>query len=160
MSLVKESITLRKARVEDAERLTKIAMHAKAHWGYSPEFMRAATMELTVLPENISDESCQYYVAIAGDLSIGFYALEKPSMDAIELGAMFVEPGWIGKGVGKIMMRHATSVAMTTGAKKLIIQSDPYAEGFYQAAGGRVTGKRESDSIPGRYLPILEISLV
>jgi hypothetical protein len=45
------------------------------------------------------------------------------------------------------------------GAKQLIVQSDPYAEHFYVAAGGVVTGTRESASIPGRYLPTLAIEL-
>ena len=40
-----------------------------------------------------------------------------------------------------------------------MIQSDPNAEGFYLAAGAKNIGVRESASIPGNQLPLLEIVL-
>ena len=72
---------------------------------------------------------------------------------------MFVEPAFIGRGFGRLLMEHAKSIAAEMGAKQLIIQSDPYAARFYAAAGGVVTGTRESASIPGRHLPTLAIDL-
>lgn len=41
----------------------------------------------------------------------------------------------------------------------MIIQDDPNAEAFYLAAGGVRTGDRESDSIPGRFLPLFVIDV-
>ena len=152
-------ISIRVAKPEDAANLTRIAMQSKAHWGYSAEFMQAAQAELTVLPEDILDPDSHYRVAIHENKPIGFYALSMQAGNSIELDAMFVSPPVIGTGVGSMMIKHAKKVAAGLGAVILTIQSDPFALGFYQNAGGRITGESESESIPGRYLPTLEIPL-
>ncbi len=152
-------IMMRPAVSEDAASLTSIAMHSKAYWGYSSEFMRSAEAELSVKSRDILDPDVYYWVAIGEDIPLGFYALSKSSGSDIELDAMFVTPEAIGRGIGKKMMAHAKKAAVKLGAVRLIIQSDPSAAAFYQKAGGVITGKRESESISGRFLPILEIAL-
>lgn len=42
---------------------------------------------------------------------------------------------------------------------RLVCQSDPFAEGFYLAMGMSRIGERASASIPGRKLPLLEMTL-
>jgi Acetyltransferase (GNAT) family. len=101
----------------------------------------------------------RFFVLETAQRVVGFYALKRLSEAETELEAMFVEPAFIGSGCGRQLMEHAKAVAAALGAKQLIIQSDPYAERFYAAAGGVVTGTRESASIPGRYLPTLAIDL-
>lgn len=115
--------------------------------------------ELSVTTDDIKDCKTHYFVATLGSIIAGFYALGELPGTEIELDAMFVEPDLIGSGVGKAMMHHARKSAALLGAARMIIQSDPNAEGFYRAAGGRLTGERESESIPGRFLPTLEIFL-
>ena len=44
--------------------------------------------------------------------------------------------------------------AAAAGAGRMVIQSDPHAEGFYLHMGARRVGERASDSIPGRVLPL------
>ena len=41
----------------------------------------------------------------------------------------------------------------------MIIQGDPNAKNFYLKVGGKLTGERESASIPDRYLPVFTIDL-
>lgn len=41
----------------------------------------------------------------------------------------------------------------------LVIQSDPSAEGFYRVRGAQRVGERESASVAGRWLPLLELVL-
>ena len=152
-------IEIRQAEKSDAEAFSRLAFRSKAYWGYSSEFMQAAKAELTVSAEDIESKSNYYYSAIFGKDITGFYVLERLTNEIFELGAMFVEPDSIGKGVGKAMMNHAKARATSLGATSITIQSDPNAKAFYISSGGVVTGESPSESIPGRYLPTLEISL-
>ena len=70
-----------------------------------------------------------------------------------------VEPEQIGRGVGGALIAHARERARQLGGARLIIQGDPHAEGFYLAAGGKKSGSRESESVPGRRLPLFVIDL-
>jgi GNAT superfamily N-acetyltransferase len=90
---------------------------------------------------------------------VGFYAIECQSSEEAELEALFVEPEFIGRGIGRMLIEHAKQKTAALGIARLIIQGDPNATDFYEAAGGVYTGQRESTSIPGRFLPIFTISL-
>ena len=89
----------------------------------------------------------------------GFYSLEPISTDTVELGHLFVQPEAIGAGHGRALLTHACEAARERGYATLLIQGDPNAEAFYRAAGAQNVGSRKSASIPGRELPLLEISL-
>jgi len=154
-----KSVTIRQAVLDDAEILSNLAIRSKAHWGYSREFMQACIDELSVSPAHIEDNDFHYMVAVVDEKIVGFYELEDISGDEIELGALFVEPDHIGTGVGKALIESAKHHAVTLGASKLNIQGDPNAERFYRKAGCEPTGSKESESIPGRFLPTFQILL-
>ncbi|MCC5886784.1 MAG: GNAT family N-acetyltransferase [Gammaproteobacteria bacterium] len=154
-----ETIVLRPAQVEQASLLSELALRSKAHWGYSSAFMQACRVELEVSASDICDPARRYVTAEADGLVAGYYALEQLSPDECELEALFVEPRHIGRGVGRQLIEHAKSEARRWGARTLVIQGDPNAVTFYLAAGGVAVGERESDSIPGRYLPVFRIEL-
>jgi GNAT superfamily N-acetyltransferase len=150
---------IRPARVDEARLLSDLALRSKAHWGYSPEFIERCREELSYSEEQLLAERMRFFVIESEQRIAGFYALRRLSATEIELEAMFVEPAFIGQGFGRVLIEHAKSVAAAMGAKQVIVQSDPYAERFYVAAGGIVTGTKESASIPGRYLPTLAIEV-
>jgi GNAT superfamily N-acetyltransferase len=150
---------IRPARVEEASLLSDLALRSKAYWGYSAEFIERCREELSYSEEQLLAEHMRFFVIESAQRIAGFYALERLSATEIELEALFVEPAFIGQGFGRLLMEHAKSVAAGMGARQVIIQSDPYAEHFYVAAGGVITGRRESASIPGRYLPTLAIDV-
>ena len=154
-----DDIAIRPARADEARVLSTLAYRSKAYWGYSSEFMAACREELTYSPDTIDEARFEFFVADAGGEVIGFYALERLSSETVELEALFVEPAYIGHGVGRALIEHAEQRAVDAGARSMIIQGDPNALAFYQAAGGIVIGERESASIPGRYLPLLEVKL-
>lgn len=150
---------IREAVPDEAICLSSLAIRSKAHWGYSVEFMEACTDELTVSPTHIESSDFHCVVAIIEKEIVGFYALEGRSGFEIELAALFVDPGHIGTGIGKALMDRAKHHASNLGAHKLNVQGDPNAVRFYRAAGGVPTGNKESGSIPGRFLPMFQISL-
>lgn len=152
--------SIRAARVEEAGALSALAFRSKAHWGYSQAFMEACRAELTYSASDLGSIRLSFLVAesSSGDL-VGFAAVEQLSETEFELEALFVEPEWIGKGAGRVLMAHAKTAATSKGGRRLEIQSDPHAQPFYEAAGGVVVDWRESGSIPGRLLPVLQVEL-
>lgn len=140
--------------------MSNLAIQSKAYWGYSTEFMKACENELVITKNKLGNNKFLYMVAENNGEKLGFYALEKISKSEFELEALFVKPEHIGLGIGKALLAHAKKVAVQMGAAALTIQGDPNTEKFYLAAGGVLTGKRESESIPGRFLPTFRISLI
>ena len=110
-------------------------------------------------PAKILDARFRHIVAQVDDKVVGFYSLELCPENVTELDALFVEPTQIGGGIGRKLMEHAKQLASRLGAKMMIVQADPHAEAFYRAAGGVLVGQQESQSIPGRFLPLFEIDL-
>ena len=153
-------IVIRKAGKNEAASLSSLTMRSKAYRGYSEEFMEACRQELSVLEDMIENNNNHYAVAENQGVIAGFYALRKLSDSDIELDALFVEPEYIGSGIGRILIEHAKDHAVANGGRKLLFQGDPNAEDFYRAVGATLTGKRESTCIPGRFLPTFSISLV
>ncbi len=121
--------------------------------------MRACREELTVSEEKLTSEHFTYRVIGTDDGIQGFYALERISSEVVELEALFVVPEAIGTGLGKALMHHAIDTACSSGFDRLLIQSDPHADDFYSAQGCIVSGRKESESIPGRYLTVFQYKL-
>ena len=150
---------IRRARRAEAPQLGELAFRSKAWWGYGEDFMAACRQELSVDPDEVSDPDSVFHVAETGGEVVGFYSLVDPARGEIELGALFVEPGWIGRGVGRALMQHAKKTASGLGYRGLVIQGDPNAAAFYRAAGGILIGERESESVRGRQLPLFRVPL-
>ncbi len=153
------SSDIRAAAAGEAESLTALSMRSKAYWGYDPAFIAACADELRIDADDLSDPDQVWRVAEAGDRLAGVYGLVPVDDKEVELAALFVEPGDIGSGIGRLLVDDATALARTRGFSKIVIQGDPNAEGFYLAVGARRAGERESGSIPGRFLPLFEIDL-
>lgn len=139
--------------------LSELAIRSKAHWGYSPAFIADCREELTYSRAQLEGTDYTFAVAERFGEAVGFYALGRVSAAEVELEALFVEPAHIGTGVGRALLAHAVAEAVRRGAATLVIQSDPNAAAFYEAAGCVRVGARESTSIPGRRLPLYSLRL-
>jgi len=152
-------LRIRPASRKDAPFLTALALRSKAHWGYSDEFMAACLEELTYTPERIETPQIFGHICMSNERPVGFYVLERTGADTAELEALFVEPEYVGQGIGKMLIRHAKEQAGKLGIAAIVIQGDPNAQLFYTAIGALPCGTRESDSIPGRQLPLFTIKV-
>ncbi len=148
---------MRKALPGETGYLSKLALRSKAYWGYSDQFMQACLGELTIEKSYIENNPV-FAIEVEGSI-IGFCALEHVSATEAELGYLFIDPVFIGKGYGRRLMIHAKKQAYKLGYRKIIIQGDPNAEQFYRAAGAVLVGTRPSASIPDRELPVFRIDL-
>lgn len=148
---------IRQALSSEVKHLSELAFRSKSYWGYSDRFMQACLEELTL--DQCYIESNPIFVIEVERSAIGFYSLEHVSASEAELGYLFVEPTFIGKGYGRKLIAHAQKEARHLGYSQMIIQGDPNAEQFYRAAGGSVVSTRKSTSIPARELPVFRIDL-
>lgn len=154
-----EFYVIRDAHPQEASLLSALAFRSKAYWGYPAEFMESCRAELTVDADRIGADGTTCRVAAHDSRVLGFYVVEKVSDGVYELEALFVEPDFIGIGIGRSLLQHAIRTLSDRRASRLIIQGDPNASRFYFAAGAHQVGTRESGSIPGRQLPLFEIRL-
>ena len=151
-------LSVRSARVEEASGLSALCVRSKAVWGYDPSFMALARTALEVSPEQIAAGDVWVPAAegsIAGIVSLG----PGNQPDTLDLDKLFVEPVRIRTGVGRLLLAHAVREARRRGANRLTILADPNAAGFYERCGARSIGEAPSNAIPGRLLPLLEITL-
>ena len=149
-----KALEISQAHAAQADLLSELARRSKAHWGYGPSFMQDCAGELRVRVE-----ARDYFFASQGEVIMGFYGLERTRERTIELEALFVDPPYIGKGVGRLLFGDAITRARLQGAARLSIQSDAYASDFYRHCGCRYMGMRASGSIPGRKLPVFTFDM-
>jgi len=152
---MRESIT--RSRSSQSERLTEIAHAAKRHWGYPERWMELWKGALTITPEYISNNGV--YSATDGEEVVGFYALII-SGDKATLDHLWVDPKYIGRGLGKALFNHAVENAADHHVSVIEVESDPNAEGFYKHMGARRIGETSSE-LDGqeRVLPLLSLEI-
>jgi GNAT superfamily N-acetyltransferase len=148
---------IRRATPEQHKRLTQITHAAKKHWGYPERWMEIWKDALTITPEFITGN--EVYTATVESEVAGFYALVRAE-GKLSLEHMWVDPDYIGTGLGKQLFNHALKVAAGLNASSIEIESDPNAEGFYRRMGARRIGEvaSEIEGMP-RLLPLLVVDL-
>lgn len=143
---------IRLAAADDADTLTAIAHAAKRHWRYPEEWIALWRRDLTFTPEFI--ERYPVYCAVEANAVVGVAALVFAAADC-ELEHFWIMPTRMGTGLGRALFEQAVERCRTIGARRLWINADPNAEGFYARMGARRVG--EVPSTPaGRMLPRLE----
>ena len=150
------AISLHPTRPADLPDLSELCMRSKAYWGYDADFMAACVEELTVTQADLDTGAlitARIDGALAGMAQVG------PLNDDADLLCLYVDPPFIGQGVGRVLFDWCLAQARAMGAARLMIEADPNAAPFYQRMGAHVVGTAPSGSIPGRLLPLLELPL-
>jgi GNAT superfamily N-acetyltransferase len=75
----------------------------------------------------------EVYVAEADGRAIAWAALIQRGK-LIWLEDMWVEPEWIGKGIGSLLFRHSVERATRLGGTRMEWEAEPNAVGFYEKA--------------------------
>lgn len=142
--------------ISDVDLLTEIALKSKAFWGYSDELVESWRDDLTVTSNMISESYIFKYMT--DDAIAGFYFLNPPIENKIELEMLFVLPKFIGKGIGKKLLKHAFNKAKDLNATSMTLLADPNAVPFYKSKGFTIIDKKES-TIAGRFLSVMQKDL-
>ena len=153
-----DPLEIRRAAPVDAARLTAIARAAKAHWRDPAAWLTAWEPVLTITPDYLRREIV--FVGAREGEPIGFYALEARG-DRWSLEHMWVGPGEHGRGSGRQLFVHALGTVRALRPGVLVIESDPFAAGFYLRMGARQTGAVAApmDGAPDRRLPVFEVNI-
>ena len=145
------------AKNTDALALTTLTLKSKLHWGYTDDQIEGWKEDLTINVDYIDNN--EVYKLLVDDMLIGFYAFLPETKTKVELNFLFVDPNYIGKGFGRILMIDFIERLKSLKYKEVILIADPNAEVFYKNAGFKVIEKLKS-SIEGRFLPVMEMRII
>jgi GNAT superfamily N-acetyltransferase len=149
------AVRIRRGRSGEGDRLREIAIASKSYWGYDVDRVREWASGADFTTEAIRFEDIQ--VAEVDGQAVGWAGLA-PRGDVCRLDNLWVEPEWIGKGIGRRLFRRAAERALELGARSMEWEAEPNAIGFYEAMGARYL--RDSDpSEWGRVLQVMGIDL-
>ena len=145
---------IRGPEANETGRLREIAIAAKGHWGYDPERVESWASE-SVTREAIRLK--EVYGADVGGTAIAWAGLI-PRGDVCWLDDLWVDPEWMGAGVGTTLFRHAADRARELGGTSIEWEAEPNALGFYERVGGRYLRDSEPSEW-GRVLPVMGVDL-
>jgi GNAT superfamily N-acetyltransferase len=146
------------ARLDECELLSELALRSKGYWGYDAEFLEACRAELTLVPEDVARLTVRVTERSDGHV-IAFYALGPLDDSAGEVRFFFIDPPFIGTGVGRRLFEDLLATARSAAIRSLRIEADPGAASFYERMGAARVGETPSNSIPARLLPTYELTL-
>jgi GNAT superfamily N-acetyltransferase len=149
-----------RATPELAGELTRIAVAAKRYWRYPESWIRIWMPILTITGEYLAANPTFAAWPPATERPAGFYSLIVSGLPVVWLDHLWLDPDWIGRGLGRTLFEHATATAAALGGALLEIEAEPLAEPFYRHMGARRVGERigEIESQP-RILPLMELAL-
>lgn len=154
MGDVEPAVVIRRAVAAEARSLSALAMRSKAHWGYDREFLELVRPVLTFTEHDLVDSPVYVMLDEAGHEPVGMYRLSGRPPEG-ELEDLWLDPRFIGRGMGRQLFEHALTVAAELAFGSLLIESDPHAEDFYVSRGAIRIGDRPVSS--GRTLPLLRV---
>lgn len=134
--------------------MSQLCFRSKASNGYDAAFMEACRSELTVTADLLS--SCEIWVIDGAIGPIACAALSATDqLDWGEVGLFFVDPDAQGQGAERRLWERLKERAEDLGLHALTLDADPSAVPFYERMGFQVTKTTPSESIPGRFLPVM-----
>lgn len=147
-------VHIRRGDPSEGERLRELTFASKAHWGYDAQRVRDWVDGLDFSPR--SPRWQELYVAEVDGRVVAWAALV-PQGETCLLDDLWVEPAWLGRGIGKELFRFAAERAREHGARTMEWGAEPYAVGFYEKMGGRQIG--DHVSAWGRLTPYMSVDL-
>lgn len=149
-------MNIQKAKIEDHIRLTEITKKSKAYWGYSEEQLEKWNNNLTITEDYI--EKNPVFNLVEENQIVGYYSYLKEEDNQVKLDNLFLLPEYIGKGFGSFLMNDFLERMRNEKCQRIILDSEPNAEQFYQKIGFIKIGEFET-SIKNRFMPIMEMKL-
>jgi N-acetylglutamate synthase-like GNAT family acetyltransferase len=149
-------VSIRRAKVDEAEALTNIAIKSEAYWGYDDEYMEKFKSVYKVTEEFLNNNPT-FVIEKDGDIT-GFYGVLTEDYET-SLEYFFIEPKYIGHGYGKLLWKHLIENCKNLGLKEFSIITSPQAKDFYVKMGAILCGEVESLFKKGRMIPLLIYTL-
>lgn len=149
------SVRIRRAGAAEGERLREIARASKGYWGYDPARIVEWADGMDFSAEGLA--SRERYAAEVDGRVVGWSAII-PKDDVCWLDDLWIEPEWIGRGIGTELFRHAMARGRELRAARIELEAEPNAIGFYEKMGARFVRDSEPSEW-GRILPIMALEI-
>ncbi|BDS14446.1 GNAT family N-acetyltransferase [Aureispira anguillae] len=147
---------IEKAIKHDSNDLTELTIRSKSHWNYSKDQIEKWRDALTISETYILEK--EVYKLMNGNDLIGYYSYCEINDRGVKLENLFIEPKFIGKGFGKMLMVDFLQRIRKTKFEKILLDADPNAEKFYEQFEFKTIGQLKT-SIKNRFLPIMELKI-
>lgn len=145
-------LIFRKPRKDEGPLLTDLALRLMGHWPYSAEYLQKCRPVVTVDEAYFHKEPL--WVMEKNRVPVGFYSfLRKDNKAWLEY--FWLEPSFIGQGLGRELFRHALGIAKEAELVPFYILSDPFAMKFYLKMGCGHLGFENSLIYSNMPLPLL-----
>jgi len=145
-----------KATANDHKLLTDITKKSKAYWNYSEDLLLAWDEALTITEDYLN--STPVFKLVIDEKAVGYYSYFVEQDQTIKLDNLFILPQYIGKGMGRYLMTDFLKRIQNQNFKRIYLDAEPYAEGFYKKHGFNTTGSIET-AIKGRFMPVMELKI-
>jgi len=129
---VKTVAHIRDAQIDEARTLEELQRRSSMVWEQYRDQL-VAHPDAIELPVDVIREQ-RVRVAIAAGRTLGFSVVRALEERVSELDALFVEPGWMYRGVGRTLMDDVIASARASGVIRLEVTAKP-AVGFYEKIG-------------------------
>lgn len=145
-------------RINHRDELWELAIRSKSHWKYPPEYLVAVRDQLKISAIQIGEG----WGEIAVDHKqrwLGYYFILPKAFECY-LEHLWVEPEYIGKGLGRGLLNQAIRSVKNAGFYDTIrVHSDPQAEGFFLKNGFKKQGEVPSKVEGGAPLANLQLNV-
>ena len=147
--------TMREAKPEEQQELTRLSVRATIHAGYDEAFIERSMPSLVVTLPMIS----RNYVQVAQDGRsevVGVVLVTPSALEGIALlYGLYVDPTRWKRGIGRLLFGAAVTRAKGMKAGAIMIYAEPSAEGFYKRMGAIRIGEGPFYFSPETVLPHL-----
>lgn len=147
----------------EIQTLVEFAIISNDSYGTRTEKREIAEKIFEVSPQQFESKLVEKLFAKDCKQILGFYTLkdseELKKAEKIELGHLFVKPGYFRKGLGSKIFHRANQKAKELHRKTLFWISDPDAEKFYLRLGAKKVGTDDNLLNPSVPVPLFEYSL-
>ena len=156
MNSAEPQIAIRRARADEAQELSTLAMRSKAHWPYPKDYLEKCVDALRIDPSYI--EQWPVFVAEEAKQVVGFFALKIIGKEP-RLDHLWILPEFIGKSIGSRLLAMSVEEARKLGWTEFWLAADPYAIKFYEKFGAVQFGTVQSRIKPDLFLPHMKLDL-
>lgn len=146
---------IRRVRISEAVDISALVMRSKAYWPYPKDYLSQCVHALKIDEAYIAD--WPVFSGEVGGVRAGVFALKEFDNER-RLDHLWVDPPFIGKGIGKRLFMRAIIEARQIGWNDFRLAADPFAVEFYLKLGGRQIGAIQSRIKPDLVLPHIEFS--
>lgn len=148
---------IRKAKDEEANCLSNLAIKSEAYWGYDKNYMESFRSNYRVTEEFINQNPT--YLIEDNKIILGFYGF-MINNKVVLLEYLYVESDSIGHGYGKILWNHMINICKRKDIKKVELVTSPQSKDFYIKMGAKTVGQVKSIVVKGRRIPKLIYNIV